>query len=481
MENKPAVIVARVSTDQQAEKGYSLPTQLAAMRQYAAKLGRPVQEEITDDCSGAIPIAERPGGKRLYALADSGQIGMVIFYTLDRTARDERVLEYLLLKSYLHDRGIELHYTDTGLDPYTMEGNLVGYIKAHAAADERRKIAERSSRGRHAKARAGQWVGTGYAAFGYRREGNGMEARIVIDEAEAAIVRSIFEWFTLRGLSLRGIASRLITERVPSPNHSSRSVEKWRPETIRAILKNEIYIGKVYYGKTRIVNKRRVKRPPEEWTLAVDTPHLAIIDPQTYEAAQERLKQNKYTLSCQNARHEYLLTGFFRCGVCGSAMNGGFMREVYSNGNIGETLYYRCATRGRLDRIHNGKRISCRKVDTLVWNWLLESTTPEKLEKGLREWRENDDTRLGQVRALITNIAKQEATSERAIKRLAATVKNLEDEAEDAAAALEAELRRENAKLADLRAERAEQEAELSKVELTPPTGGLYPGGCGRN
>jgi site-specific DNA recombinase len=87
---KRAVLMARVSTDEQAEKGYSLPSQLEACRKYAEEHGFGVVAEITDDCSGAIPVAERPGGAKVYDMLRKGQADVVIQYTIDRTARDKR-------------------------------------------------------------------------------------------------------------------------------------------------------------------------------------------------------------------------------------------------------------------------------------------------------------------------------------------------------------------------------------------------------
>ncbi len=164
-----------------------MPSQLEACRKYAEQHGFVVVAELADDCSGTIPIMDRPRGKELYRLVDSSGVDAVILYTLDRTARDEKVIEYLLFKSHLYDKGVELHYSDTGLDPYTMEGNLVGYIKAHAATEERKKITERSKRGKLAKAQAGRWIGM-LVPYGYSKIGSKRDARLEINDAQANIV-----------------------------------------------------------------------------------------------------------------------------------------------------------------------------------------------------------------------------------------------------------------------------------------------------
>jgi site-specific DNA recombinase len=476
MELKPAVIVARVSTDEQAATGYSLPTQLAAMRAYAAKIGRPVLEEISDDCSGAIPIIKRPGGARLYALANGGKIGAVIFYTQDRIARDENVTEYVLFKAYLHDRGIELHYADKGLDPYTMSDNLRGYVEAYASSGERLKTAERCTRGRHAKANARHWVGAGYTAYGYKREGQRQTTKLVIDELEAAIVRKIYTRFVIgdetgTALSLRGIAMRLQAEGVATPNHRNMTGWHWRPATVRGILTNDLYTGRVYYGRSKVVKagdkKKREQMPREAWTLAVDAPELAIVDDGIFAAAQKRLQINQ-KIATRNAKHQYLLTGFFRCGACGGAMAGRTIRAK-ENGKGYESTHYFCARSNHVEATpcsNRYKTLSCQKVDTLVWDKVRDALTPEKLEKGLTAWRESDGTRLAQVRAIVANIENQEAQAERKIKRLAAAIADTEDET--AAQALKVELNHVSKQRAGLAEEKQNRQAELSAEELTP-------------
>lgn len=96
---KRAAIYARVSTDDQAAKGYSIPTQLAACREYAQRQGWAVAAEYADDCSGTFPVRERPEGKRLYQDVAAGKIEAVVLYTIDRAARDEDVIEFLNLQA----------------------------------------------------------------------------------------------------------------------------------------------------------------------------------------------------------------------------------------------------------------------------------------------------------------------------------------------------------------------------------------------
>jgi site-specific DNA recombinase len=86
------------------------------------------------------------------------------------------------------------------------------------------------------------------------------------------------------------------------------------------ILTNEAYTGRAYFGKNRRVSKTtRVRRPPSEW---IEIPVPAIVDGETFEAAQRQLERNR-ALAPRNRKYEYLLSGGrFRCGRCGRTMIG---------------------------------------------------------------------------------------------------------------------------------------------------------------
>src|SRR5437867_1650637 len=85
--SKRAIIYARVSTDEQADKGYSLPSQLEAMRKYAADKGCIVVAEFQDHYTGAEPIETRPEGRKAYDMLRSDQADALIAYTVDRLVR----------------------------------------------------------------------------------------------------------------------------------------------------------------------------------------------------------------------------------------------------------------------------------------------------------------------------------------------------------------------------------------------------------
>ncbi len=84
---KRAVLYGRVSTSDQKDEGYSLPSQFEAMRKYAAQNEFEIVGEFQDDYSGATPIEQRPQGNRAYAMLKSGTADAIIAYRIDRLVR----------------------------------------------------------------------------------------------------------------------------------------------------------------------------------------------------------------------------------------------------------------------------------------------------------------------------------------------------------------------------------------------------------
>ena len=156
--SRRAVLYARVSTDEQARSGYSLAQQIEALRQYAAREGYEVLEEVSDPGQSGASL-ERPGMDRVRDLVAAGGVFVVLAQDRDRFAR-EPAYHYLLRKEFeeqetkiraLNDRGDE-----------SPEGELTDGILDQLGKYERAKIAERTRRGKHRKLRQGRLV-AGYS------------------------------------------------------------------------------------------------------------------------------------------------------------------------------------------------------------------------------------------------------------------------------------------------------------------------------
>jgi len=139
---KRAILYARVSTKEQAESGYSLAQQLEALREYAAREGYEVPEEVTDPGQSGASL-ERPGMDHVRDLLAAGGISMVLAQDRDRFAR-EPAYHYLLRKEF-EEHGCKLRaLNDRGDD--SPEGELTDGILDQLAKFQRAQIA-RNRRG----------------------------------------------------------------------------------------------------------------------------------------------------------------------------------------------------------------------------------------------------------------------------------------------------------------------------------------------
>jgi len=404
--SKRTVLYARVSTDEQAEKGYSLPSQLDACRRYAQAHDLIVVAEVTDEFSGAK--LDRPGLDRVRALIAQGQVDSVVVHTADRLSRN--LAHMLVLREEWQRLGIELHYVNRGKSEDTAEGRLTENIEGVIAEFEREKIKERTRRGKIAKALSGKMIMDGRCPYGTRRVGKRQEAHLVPCEDKLEVVRNIFEWFvngdtTSGPLNLYRISERLYELKIPSPG-SRGQLTHWGMSAVRRILVNEIYAGRTYYSKSHIAaNGEKISNPRDQW-IPIDVPGLAVISREMFEAAQVRLARNK-RFSRRNSHYEYLISGYIVCQKCTRRMYGTF----YVN-RAGERRHlYKCPS--NIDGLHpcprRGRSVPAERCDAIVWDWLRELLSDDaKLQKGInemvarrREEQEPKRQRLAMVENLI--------------------------------------------------------------------------------
>jgi DNA invertase Pin-like site-specific DNA recombinase len=134
---KRAVLYARVSSDEQVRSGYSLAQQLEALRDYAAREGYEVLEEITDPGHSGASL-ERPGMDRVRNLVDAGGVSVVLAQDRDRFAR-EPAYHYLLRKEF-EEHGSKLKaLNDRGDIPLKGSSPTVFWTSSPSSSGRRRR------------------------------------------------------------------------------------------------------------------------------------------------------------------------------------------------------------------------------------------------------------------------------------------------------------------------------------------------------
>jgi len=252
---------------------------------------------------------------------------------------------------------------------------LMHQITGAVAEFERAKITERYRRGKLYRARCGEIVSPD-VPFGYvkipRRDG--VPAHAEIQEAEAVIVRRIFESYVKQNVTVRQIAKQLTLNRIPTPRNSGQ----WSWSAVDRILHEEAYIGTYYYNRKQCVpiegaygkKRQRFKctlRPKEEW-IPISVP--PIIDLATFHAAAGRARENE-AFSPRNLQEGgYLLRKLVRCGRCESSCSALTSKQTY-RGKAHSSHYYGClrTTSGFLKQERcSQRRIRADVLDELVWD-----------------------------------------------------------------------------------------------------------------
>ena len=135
-------LYGRVSTDEQALKGFSIEAQVDAMKEYCKKNDMKIVDIYLDEgISGAKPPLKRPALKRLLEDVEAGKIDMIVFTKLDRWFRS--VKEYFKVQEILDDNKVEWKAIQEDYDTTTANGQMAITIFLAVAQNERDRTAER--------------------------------------------------------------------------------------------------------------------------------------------------------------------------------------------------------------------------------------------------------------------------------------------------------------------------------------------------
>ena len=331
-------LYARVSDPR--EKRDTIDSQIDALRAHAQATHHDVAESyVCRDHYTGTELA-RPELDRLRDGAYAGAFDAVLVHHPDRLSR--KYAHLILLLEEFERLAIPVIFVTQppSDDPHAL---LLVQIQGAVAEYERTKITERYRRGKLYRARQGEIVWNSIP-YGYRRipRQDSSPAHLVVDEAQAAVVRQVFAWHADDGMTIRQIARRLTREGYPTP----RGGAQWGETTVHRIVRREAYLGVLHYNtscRTPVPSpdggarrRRRSARPPSEW-IAISIPPL--IDPETFARSQARHGPNQQ-FSPRNLHQErWLLRRLVRCGTCGvkCACVGDTRRRLMPSPH-----YYRC-------------------------------------------------------------------------------------------------------------------------------------------
>ncbi len=376
-----AVTYSRVSSDDHGKDGLNLTGQIELCRDYALKKNYAIIAELSEDERGVSGASmNSPALNEALLMASQNQFDVLIVREIDRFARS--LAKQLIIEQEFKKYKVELEFV---LESYTdtPEGSLHKNIKAVIAEYERVKIIERTVRGRRQKVRDGNILVHGRPPYGYRFKERNRKSELVIHEAEASIIRLIYQWY-IRGddhhgpIAAKTIANKLCDMGVPLPSHSGYKNDTWSRITVQNILANETYAGLWHYGKFANRNGQRIANPAHKW-LPVSVP--AILSQNIWVAAQKKRKENR-RVNPRNTRKPYLLGKRITCSLCGALLS------TRTAGTIKKPRqYYYCPS--TLQHVKSKKALFYRAeyIDTAVWIWLRNYLAdPEALQSGFSDF-----------------------------------------------------------------------------------------------
>lgn len=276
---------------------------------------------------------ERPEFERLMEDVRAGKIDCIVVKDLSRFGRN-----YLETGNYLERifpfLGIRFVAVNDHFDTLTAERNADGYIvplKNMINGAYSKDISRKVGAALATKMRNGDYIGD-WGPYGYRRCANDFH-RIEPEEETAPVVRDIFQW-RLSGMSCLQIARRLNEMGIPSPGRyrylrgevKSEWFDKvrWSHQTVKTILRNEVYLGHMVQGRKRSDLSKGQKQhclPKSEWTIVRDT-HAPLIDEETFRAVQKIMEDSRNAFHERLGRYDSLgetlniLRGLVFCADC---------------------------------------------------------------------------------------------------------------------------------------------------------------------
>lgn len=321
-------IYVRVSTDEQANEGYSIEAQKRKLLAYIESQDWTLFDMFIDDGYSAKDL-ERPEMERLLQSILENQIEVVLVYRLDRLTRSAADCDKLL--KLFEEHNVKFQSSTESFETRTAAGRLFIRLIADLAQWERETIAERVRFGMEQKVREGKKPG-GNFPYGYNKQGE-------LVKEEVKIIKRLRHMYMYENLSYRKIADKLYIENIDRRGYA------WTAATVKLTLENPLYAGIIRFG-SKLPNGKYPYRNVDERVECVygNSQYESIWTIEEFKEHTSRMKSR--SMHGYSRKLDYWFSGLLRCGRCGSAMFGRLTtRRSLKDGTIIRSAYYWCTHR----------------------------------------------------------------------------------------------------------------------------------------
>ena len=278
------------------------------------------EEHIYREIVSGERISDRREMQKVLRAIESPEVAGVICFNASRLSRGDLMDCGTLITT--------LRFTSTMVATPMMTYNLEDNMERQFFQDELlrgssylNQVKEVLSTGREiAVTKRGAFIGS-YAPYGYKKIKIGKLCTLEPHETEADVVRMMFDLYVNHDMTFHSIGRKL-----DSMGIKPRTGICWRDTSIRQIISNHHYDGKVVYGKRKTktviedgkqVRKRKRLTDPEQFTV-VEGQHPALIDHETFVKANEKRTNNPRII--KDLKLTNPLAGVLVCSKCGHAL-----------------------------------------------------------------------------------------------------------------------------------------------------------------
>lgn len=394
---KIIAIYCRVSTDEQAEFGYSIDEQKRLLEEWCKANDYIIYKCYSDRGISGKNIKDRPALKELLSDAKEGKFDMVISWKINRVSR--KLEDVLKIVNILEKNNITFKSYSEPFETDTPAGRMQFQMMALIGEFERGTIAQNVKMGMIAKAKSGNWCGG--RVLGYDLVPNNSpeeekkgKNKLEINEKEAEIVRFIFNEYS------KGKGYKAIINQINKLGYKTKKGNSFAVGAIRDILTNPVYIGEIRYNVRQNWSEKR-RRNINPNPIRVKGKHKAIIDKELWDKVQLILESKKGKPS-RIYDGEYPLTGILRCPKCGAGMVISRTTNTLADGSKKRIAYYCCGNwKNKGTGVCNSNTIRVDKANEYVFKKIEELVSNEAI-----------------VKAVVKNINKERKEKVKPAKRL---------------------------------------------------------------